>query len=122
MIFEPIKKVEPDVPLEPIRRERREVAVDSDDKNKKQLEFSNVEKSESKVLQLKEIKQLLDKDYEVVFRVLAKIPFLKIYLERGMEVWKLTIVQLAEICHWLDFQVTALDQKNCQFNSIKPKS
>ena len=86
MIFEPIKKVEPDVPLEPIRRERREVAVDSDDKNKKQLEFSNVEKSESKVLQLKEIKQLLDKDYEVVLRVLAKIPFLKIYLERGMEV------------------------------------
>ena len=74
MIFEPIKKVEPDVPLEPIRRERREVAVDSDDKNKKQLEFSNVEKSESKVLQLKEIKQLLDKDYEVVFRVFAKTP------------------------------------------------
>ena len=76
--------VEPDVPLEPIRREHRRGAdtpatnaVDkgtAPEKNAKQLEFASFTKPgegdggalrENKVLKLKEMKQLLDNDYKV---------------------------------------------------------
>ena len=62
--------VEPDVPLEPIRRDRRDNNVDeNDEKNKKQLEFNSFvkknEENKSKVLKLKDMKQMLDNDYKV---------------------------------------------------------
>ena len=67
-----VNLVEPDVPLEPIRRERRDNNVDeNDEKNKKQLEFNSFvkknEESKSKVLKLKDMKQILDNDYKVHF-------------------------------------------------------
>jgi len=79
----PKNSVEPDIPLEPIRREHRRGAdtpatnaVDNGtapEKNAKQLEFASFTKPgegdggalrENKVLKLKEMKQLLDNDYK----------------------------------------------------------